>query len=214
MTGTTLVLIRHAQIDEDNGSGTPLLCGWCDAGLSEAGRRQVERLRSRLREEPPPAAVYCSTLLRACETARAAEELGFQPRLLHSLREIHCGSLDGTPLHEVQARHPDLWQRNLEQWDEAFRWPGGESYRRFRSRALRAIRAIAARHAGDRVWIFTHTGVISQVLGQMNGNSPARWDACRPSTASLTEVRWEGCRGSLVRFNDRRHLEVNQLRRQ
>jgi alpha-ribazole phosphatase/probable phosphoglycerate mutase len=48
----------------------------------------------------------------------------------------------------------------------------------------------------------------------MNGNSPARWDACRPSTASLTEVRWEGCRGSLVRFNDRRHLEVNQLRRQ
>ena len=99
------------------------------------------------------------------------------------MREIYCGRLEGVPLVEVQRRYPFLWQANLRQADDDFHWPGGESYRDFRRRALRAVGAIAAAHPGELVMIVTHAGVIAQVLGALNGIRAARWEPFRPSNA-------------------------------
>jgi alpha-ribazole phosphatase/probable phosphoglycerate mutase len=132
--------------------------------------------------------------------------LGVAPRAFDLLREIHCGRLEGVPLAEVQQRYPILWRANLRQIDDGFQWPGGESYRDFRQRVLHAVSTIAARHRGERVIIVTHAGVISQVLGALNGVRAACWEAFRPHNASLTIVQWADGAGYLRTFNDHDHL--------
>jgi broad specificity phosphatase PhoE len=149
-----------------------------------------------------------------------ADRFALRARVWPSLREIGCGGVDGWTLARVRRRFPRLWAANLARADERFRWPGGESYREFRARCLRAIRRIAAAHLGARVVVVTHAGVITQVLAAIHGIAPARWDAFRVGNASVTVVRWDR-RGAaagaaeatrlagaaLVRFDDRSHLE-------
>jgi broad specificity phosphatase PhoE len=126
--------------------------------------------------------------------------------MLRSLAEISCGTLEGWPIDEVRQEYPDYWERNETQADEEFCWPGGETYRRFRRRVLRALRAISGRHPGERVAVFTHAGVVNQVLGYLEGQSAARWENLRPGNTGLTEVEWCGNTGRVIRFNDCAHL--------
>lgn len=129
------------------------------------------------------------------------------------LREIDCGDADGLTISAVQGRYPQHWARNQQQNDPNFRWPKGESYSEFRQRILLALSRIAARHFGQRIVVVTHAGAISQVLGWMQGLSPARWESFRPSNASITELQWVQDPGEptpfrsqllrLVRFDDR-----------
>jgi broad specificity phosphatase PhoE len=206
-----LVLVRHADVDCTS-SGVPLLCGWHDAPLSSSGHKQLELLRLRLAAEPGFAGLYASPLQRAFYTASAAP--GYllpHLRLLNSLKEIHCGVVEGLSFERVQAEYGDYWQRNLLQTDENFRWPGGETYRRFRTRVLRAISAISRQHQGQRVLIVTHAGVVNQVLGTISGQSAARWENLRPKNASLTTVRWDDCSGEVENFDDCEHLLAEQL---
>lgn len=197
-----LFLIRHAHSAGNPGGAQPLLSGTTDVPLSPRGREELRRLQRRLDGTPPFAAVYSSPLQRALETARALCEIGLGPlHVCRDLREIHCGEVDGMPLQELAARHPGVWAANLRQDDDAFRWPDGESYREFRCRCLRAVRAIARRHRGERVALVTHAGVISQVLGALAGTSAARWSPCRPGNASISEIAWGYGTGSVVAFD-------------
>lgn len=203
---THLVLIRHGHTIS-NSAAAAQLSGRTDIPLSELGREEVRRLAGRLRQELPFTGVYTSPLRRAYHTALALADAGCGP--LHvcvDLQEIDCGVLDGQPLEVVKQRVPDLWAANLRQENEEFRWPGGESYREFRSRCLRAIRAIARARRGERVAIVTHAGVVSQVVGAIEGLSPARWDRYRPRNTALTEIDWSWGRGRVVRFDDHAHL--------
>ncbi|MGH2355075.1 MAG: histidine phosphatase family protein, partial [Chloroflexota bacterium] len=210
---TTLLLVRHGHVADNDAQPAARLCGWSDPPLSALGRRQVAWLRWRLHQEAPIAALYTSPLQRAKYTAQTiAGLLGLRPRRRHVLREISCGSLDGWPLAEVRRRYPQLWAANLAQRDETFCWPGGESYRAFRARALRAVQGIAAAHSGQRVLIVTHAGVISQIVGALAGTSAARWEAFRAGNASVTELLWQGDGGRVLRFDDRHHVEHLQHR--
>ena len=200
----TLVLVRHAHTDCTS-NGHALLCGRYDSALSPLGWRQVAALRRRLQAENTIAAVYTSPLKRALGTASAATWHA-HPRILHSLAEISCGRLDGLPLARVQTEYADVWRRNCAQDDPRFRWPGGESYEQFRRRVLRILRVVSLRHQGDRVLVFTHAGVVSQVLGYIRGQSAARWDNYRPGNASITELLFDGHKFEVVRFDDRDHL--------
>ncbi len=200
----TLVFIRHAEAS--NSASARQLCGWCDACLTARGRAEVECLRRRLSAEPPFSACYTSPLQRAAMTAAAAPP-SLQPVPLDSLREIHCGDLEGMRLADVEARYPDLWARNLSRKDDGFAWPGGESYRDFRRRVIAAVEQIAERHSAERVLVFTHSGFINQVMGVLAGAPAARWDLYIAGTASVTEVRWSSESRAVVRFNDRSHLE-------
>lgn len=200
-----LVFIRHAHIAcSDNGDA--LMCGRHDVPLSPSGLAQVESLRYRLSVEPPFDAVYSSPLRRALQTSAAARNR--QPRRLRSLAEICCGRLDGMPIAAVKRNFPDVWARNEAQDDENFCWPGGESYRRFRNRVLRAVMQIARAHAGQRVLMVTHAGVINQVLGTIAGQSAARWSNFRPHNASITRVLWSDSGADVERFDDYVHLST------
>lgn len=197
---TRLLLIRHGRTDPGF-----RLCGSLDIPLSADGLAQLAALVARRPAAAAPDALYTSTLARARQVARAlAEPWGLQPLATDSLREIHCGRLEGVRLEEIQASLPSVWARHEAQRDEDLGWPGGESYREFRARVLHGLAEIAARHAGSRVAVVTHAGVISQVLGVIRGRAACVWDADRPDPLTATEVTW-GRDGPLavLSFNSR-----------
>src|SRR5712691_169701 len=202
-----LVFIRHAEAAEDDCHGHMRLCGWLNVPLTAQGQLEAESLRLVASELGPVESVYTSSLRRAVETASPlAAALGLKPRARAALREISCGWLEGLPVAEIESCYADVWQANLAQTDETFAWPGGETYRAFRARVLRAIRRLAREHMGRTLVIVTHAGVVTQVLGALTGESAARWEVFQAGTASLTEVWWTGDSGVLVRFDDRQHL--------
>jgi broad specificity phosphatase PhoE len=201
-----LLLVRHAHI-ECGRNGLPLLCGSHDAPLSARGQKEVEQLRRAL-AGVDAAALYSSPLSRAVHTAAAAPgHLLRSMRLLKSLAEIHCGVVEGMAIADVKQLFANAWRVNESQADEEFRWPGGESYRRFRRRSLRVIRAIARVHAGQTVLIVTHAGVVNQVVGSLHGQSAARWENFRPGNASITDILWSGASGRVICFDDRSHFQ-------
>lgn len=204
---TRLILIRHGQTkmpDEDEA----FLDGWMDVELAPLGRFQADALAKRFAKDAEVSAFYTSPLRRARQTA---DRLSFPrcgpARTLDGLREIHCGAVDGYPVGKVKERHPALWEANQCQDDPNFRWPGGESYAELRKRAIESMEWIADRHLGEHVAVVTHCGLITQILGWMNGTNPAKWESFRPGNASVTEVAWGRGTARLIVFDDRTHLE-------
>lgn len=183
-----LLLIRHAHVDTGPDGGR--LCGWLDLPLSARGEQQIGAF---LRDAPdtPPAALYTSSLLRASATADA---LARRWRLAaipdNGLREIYCGKFEGATIRDLQRDHPEMWGSNMSQRESDFAWPGGESYRQFRERVVVALSRIAARHPGRRVAVVTHTGVITQAIGLLEGRTPAEWEHHRAHPFSATELVW------------------------
>lgn len=207
-TPVRLVLARHGNTASNESGARGCMSGWTDVALSPLGAQQAHALALRLVQELPGAPVYASSLHRAAATAQAVTRATGAPLvLLDELREIHCGLVDGARIEDVRARYPELWVRNERQDDEDFRWPGGESYREFRTRCIHAVNGIAARHRGGTVVVVTHAGVISELVGAICGVSAARWSCFRPDNASLTELLWTRDSGVVVRFDDQRHLQ-------
>jgi 2,3-bisphosphoglycerate-dependent phosphoglycerate mutase len=201
----TLLLIRHAETAGNLMGADAVMSGWTDLPLTEHGLSQARDLGARLVHEPAPAAIYSSTLTRARDTAAIlGAHLGQRAvRLERALCEIGCGSVDGWPIRQVQQAYPREWAQNESQSDPEFRWPGGESYREFRERVVAALKRIAAHHDSTRVLVVTHAGVISQVVGWVKGESPARWELFRPRNTSITEMRWHAGQAELVSFDER-----------
>ncbi len=205
---TRLVLIRHGHAAADGERGA-LLAGRTDLPLSPRGRAEIRRLLARLRGTPPFAAIYSSPLRRARETATPLSNAGMGVvSICPALQEVDCGVLDGLPLAQVERGFPGLWKANLEQTDEHFRWPGGESYREFRCRCVRALRSLAGSHRGERIALVTHAGVVSQILGFCLGAGPAEWGRYRPGNTALTELDWARGAAAVVSFDDRAHLAL------
>lgn len=177
--------------------------GTHDVPLSAEGRRQLGRLAGWAASVARPDALYASPLQRARETAEVCAQvwnLAATPE--SSLREIHCGAMDGRRIIDIQKEHPEVWASNVAQEDDAFRWPGGESYAEFRGRILGALTRLAERHRGQTVAVVTHAGVVTQVIGSLRGRRAAQWEADRPEPLSVTELLWDGANPlELVTFN-------------
>ena len=194
-----MVLIRHAAVDAG-----ARLCGSLDLPLSPIGRADVRALLRRLTQAVAPEALLSSTLNRAKEVAC---ELGhswrLDVRLADWAREIDCGEFEGMPFAQLQRDFPDLWTRNEAQVDDAFGWPGGETYTQFRARVLNGLHEVAATYGSGRVVIVTHAGVISQVLGAVKARPACVWQPDRPRPLTATEVLWEdGQPRAVLSFND------------
>jgi broad specificity phosphatase PhoE len=160
MAATTLFLIRHAQ-SQLNAQGR--WQGLTDAPLSAQGLAQAQALERELAGERLDA-VVTSPLLRALETARrVAAPHGLVPELEAELRELDVGEWGGLTRGEIAIR----WPAELVQFDSGdadARPPGGESRRELGLRVGRAAMALVLRHAGRRIALVTHLGVIAALL--------------------------------------------------
>lgn len=153
---TEIYLVRHGETDW-NAEGR--FQGTTDVPLNDAGRRQAARLAAGLRAVPLTAA-YTSPLLRAADTARAILEGRDLPLFaVEELREVHYGEWQGRLPAEVDAETEARWRRDP--W--SVRFPGGETLEEVAARAVPAIQALMARHAGGRILVSGH-GHLNRVL--------------------------------------------------
>lgn len=161
-----LYLVRHGAVD-----GGDRFYGHLDVPLSDVGRLQIERAAAAL-ADLPLAAVWCSDLDRALESARIiAAPHGLEPRPDPALREMNLGVLEGVPHAELGQRHPELADKRYpDMW--RFRFPGGgENMQDIADRALPALRRLASTHPAPEtcVALVAHNSVNRIVLGDALG---------------------------------------------
>lgn len=136
--------------------------GQTDVPLSATGEAQARAVALAL-AGLRFAALYASDLARVRQTAApAAAALGLEPRLETGLRERHYGKFETLTYAEARERLPQDFARFRDK-ELDYDFGSGESLRAFNARALACVGAIAARHPGETVLVFTHGGVLEMV---------------------------------------------------
>ena len=155
-----LFLIRHGlpiRVQTDDGSAA-------DPPLSEAGRGQAAAMGAWLARERVDA-LYASPLLRARQTAQPlAEAHGLAASIEPGVTEFDATADHYVPMEELKAQDYPRWKALV---SNGFYLEGEAET--FRSNVVAALERIIAAHAGARVAVVCHGGVInawtSHVLG-------------------------------------------------
>jgi broad specificity phosphatase PhoE len=101
--------------------------GQQEVPLDDTGRAQAAQLAERAATYGF-AALWCSPLLRARETAEiVSRRIGLQPRADERLMETDAGDWTNRSFAEVQAEAPELFAAFVA-GDPGFAFPGGESF--------------------------------------------------------------------------------------
>ena len=178
-----------------------------DPPLHADGVAEAERVGERLRHEPIEA-IYVSPLARTRATAAPlAAATGIAPVVVDDLREVFLGDVDGLNLGAVVTTD-DRVRRALreERWELL---PGAEAADAFAARVRRAITAIAEAHPDGAVAVFTHGGVIGQVMSEASGSRPHAFIGA--DNGSITHLVVLRRRWTVRAFNDAGHLRAGFL---
>lgn len=163
---TRYLVMRHAQTAWNEAG---LFQGQRDIPLSATGLAQAARWAEALATALPPcAAILCSDLQRARQTAAILNETFKLPIQYDArLREMDCGQWVGRSLDEL--RRAPAYARQLERgWK--YRPPGGESRREVLRRAVAAFLDLAPAYGGQRVLVVCHQGVVHGLRHHLGGS--------------------------------------------
>ncbi|TMR03042.1 histidine phosphatase family protein [Actinomadura soli] len=200
-----LLLIRHGASEPAHSDRPfPLVDGQGDPELAPEGREQAERVGERLAEENLDA-IYVTPLRRTAQTAAPlVRRLGLEPRVEPGLREVYLGEWEGGLFRKMVAEGDPVAQRMFaqERWDVI---PGAEANEAFAGRVDASLTRLAAAHAGGRIAVFTHGGVIAQALAAATGARPFAFLA--PDNGSISCLVRIGDLSSIRGFNDVSHLD-------
>jgi len=136
-------------------------------GLTETGRQQAAELAGHLRGIPF-AALYCSPVLRAVQTAAiVGEQLGLAYQIEDGLREYDVGVLEGRTYDQETDR---IYWEVTRQWMEELNWDarieGGESCNDIAARFMPFIRRLENQYVepGANVLLISHGGTLRCML--------------------------------------------------
>lgn len=155
-----LDLLRHGETEQGG------LRGSLDDALTDKGWAQM---RSAVAAAGPWQVLVSSPLQRC---ARFADELGAQLNLSvqrePALQELHFGDWEGRSAAQIMQDQADALGRF---WADpyAFTPPNGEPVAAFAQRVLAAVERLGRQHAGKRVLLVTHGGVMRLLLAQARG---------------------------------------------
>ena len=197
-----LLLIRHALPVRRE-----LVVGAADPELSAAGVAQVEHLADYLAAERLDA-VYSSPLRRAIETgAPVAARHSLDVVVVDDVAEWDRMSTEYVPVEELKAADDPRWRALVEGV-----WTSDESPAQFRARVLAAIEQLIDAHAGGRIAVVCHGGVINTYLAAVLGLDPARPGFFYPNYTSIHRVMAAGTgQRSIVTINETSHLRGTGL---
>jgi probable phosphoglycerate mutase len=199
-----LCVIRHGETAW-NAEGR--VQGQTDVPLSALGEAQALALAGTLAGERF-AALYASDLERVRQTAApAARALGLAPRLEAALRERHYGKFETLTYAEARERHPQDFAR-FKAKEPDYDFGSGESLLGFNARAIACVTAIARRHAGEAVLVFTHGGVLEMVHRHARGtglSAPRDFDL---PNAALNWIEVAGQEWRVRAWAQRGHLDA------
>lgn len=205
---TELLLVRHGASEPARADRPfPLCDGHGDPALAPEGERQAELVCARLAAVGFDA-VYVTTLRRTAQTAAPLLRAhGIEATVEPGLREVGLGEWEGGLFRIKVAENGELAQRmwREERYDVI---PGAEPATAFADRVRDAVTRLAAAHPGQRVVVFTHGGVIGQILAEATGARRFAFAAADNTSIShvvVVDGRW------IVRgFNDTTHLDPAQ----
>ena len=154
-------LIRHAMPD------LPIGERWCVGGRSDFPLGRLGRLQAALLPFVPELqgldAVFCSSLIRARETALP---LCPSPREMPGIQEQDMGVWDGLSFREIRQRFPALYAAR--ELDPSLMPEGAESNETVRRRMTAGILRCLRESEGD-IAIVSHKGAIAAILGSREG---------------------------------------------
>jgi len=199
-----LLLVRHGA-SEPYVPGVPftLVDGHGDPALAPEGVEQAELVGARLAHEHIDA-VYVTNLRRTAQTAAPLlARTGLTAAVEPDLREVFLGEWEGGLLRQRFAEQDPIALRVMseQRWDVI---PGAEPQAAFAARVRGAIERLHKAHAGERVAVFTHGGVIGEALHQATDSRPFAFGA--PENASISQLFIVEDRWILRRFNDTAHF--------
>jgi probable phosphoglycerate mutase len=201
---TEILLIRHGESQPAYpGRPFPLTDGRGDPGLTPEGAAQAQRVADRLAAQRIDA-IYVTSLRRTAQTAGPLARLtGLAPRVEPALREVGLGDWEGGLYRKMVAEsHPvAVAMRAEERWDVI---PGAEPSAEFAARVRGAVTRLAAAHPGQRLAVFTHGGVIGQLLALASGSRPFAFIGA--DNGSLSHLVVHGDEWIVRLFNDTAHL--------
>jgi probable phosphoglycerate mutase len=182
-----ILLARHGETDDNV---PPLrFQGQRDTPLNDTGRAQARELAERVAGmDPPIAALWCSDLSRARETAEiVGEHIGLQPRADARLREGWRGEWEGFLFDEIAARDPERYAawRNPDA-EIGFHFPGGETLAQQQARVLECLRELAA--GPLPAVVVCHGGSIRTVLCAHDPRGLAAFHAFEVPNVALVPV--------------------------
>ncbi|MFV3288043.1 alpha-ribazole phosphatase family protein [Pseudomonas sp. NY11955] len=155
-----LDLLRHGETELGG------LRGSLDDALTDKGWAQM---RSAVAKAGPWQVLVSSPLQRC---GRFADELGAQLNLPvqrePALQELHFGDWEGRSAAQIMQDQADALGRF---WADpyAFTPPNGEPVESFAERVLAAVERLHLQHAGKRVLLVTHGGVMRLLLARARG---------------------------------------------
>jgi probable phosphomutase (TIGR03848 family) len=205
---TVLLLVRHGQTPT---TGRDLPERGPGPGLTEEGKKQAEEAAYYIAEWraalPPLAAIYCSPLTRARETAGIlGKTVDIAPVERPELIDCDAGEWAGAPIKDL-VKKPE-WA-TVVRYPSSFRFPGGEGIKDMSDRMVAAARALVNQHPGQTLVIVSHADPIKAVVTDALGLhldlfqrvviAPASVSAIAYGDASpaVTLVNWTGPSGHL-----------------
>ena len=200
MSSTTILIIRHGETDWNR---RKIFRGAHDIPLNDNGRAQAGRLAGAL---PRPDAVYSSPLSRARETAEIALAAGVAPIHTHpGLLDIDYGEWTGIEDGEVRERRPEEHAARSST-PHLVRPVGGESLVEVSSRAMAAVEAITAKHAGMVIALVAHRVVNKVLTLGMLGLGLDRFPYIRQDNCCISEFEAVADAYVMVSLNDTAHM--------
>jgi broad specificity phosphatase PhoE len=200
---TRFILVRHGQTTWNR---EERFRGQSDIPLNETGLAQAAMTARRIATGWSPAAVYCSPLLRARQTAQAiADPLALPVQPQADLNDIHFGLLQGLTVAEATER----WPAVVHTWFNAphlAQLPGGERLEEVSARAMAAVNELAARHPTDTIVLVGHLVLNKVMLLGVMGLGLDRFWRLAQETCAINVFDAEDGDFTVVGLNDTCHL--------
>ena len=201
---TSLIVIRHGETDWNR---QHRFQGQIDVPLNALGLEQARRLGERLAREPIDRLVV-SDLARARQTAQAlATHRGLAPLIDPLWREQSFGVLEGLDVPTIQHQHASLWARWTRHEADYALPQGGESNTAFHARVMQALQALLAAHAGARIAVVTHGGVLDMLWRTVQGLALSGPRECEIPNTGINRLRWVDGRLQIEAWADAAHLD-------
>jgi broad specificity phosphatase PhoE len=203
---TRFILVRHGQTAWNR---EERFRGQSDVPLDETGVAQASVTARRIAAQWRPAAVYCSPLTRARQTAQAiAEACGLAVQPHPGLNDINFGLLQGLTVPEARERWPDV----VNSWfstPHLTQPPAGEGLAEVSRRAMSAVNELAVRHPEDTIVLVGHLVLNRVILLSVLGLGGDRFWRLGQNTCALNVFDAEDGGFTLLALNDTCHLAAD-----
>lgn len=188
---THIDLIRHGEPV----GGRAYRGDGCDDPLSETGWQQM---RAAVADAPGWERVVSSPMRRCREFAEVlCAERGLPLQIEPRLREIGLGAWEGLKPHELLARRAEEYAAFYAD-PVAHPIEGGEPVLDFMARVSTVLDELLQVHAGERLLLVTHAGVIRAAVAHVLHTSPTGMFRLKPGYAQIARIRHDGKRSYLM----------------